>query len=280
MSRCRERAPCRAPGIPMPITIDASWRPCSPGRGSASVRPTMWPSPVRTWRPTRDARRCSSCATARGCCAPSSTCAATAGHRSRSDVGTRRRSPARTTPGSTGSTARWRGRQGSANRRVSIPTTTDCSPSRSRRSPARSSSTSTRTRRRSTPVRSVPRSIRTGSTSSSSVSGPRTTARSTGRSCSRTTARTTTRRSCIRSCRTPATNTRSRPRVRWCSRGIARSRRVTRPNGRCTTASRATPAGRRSPTSPRPSPSTTVATSRCSPTPRSRASPASRQRSD
>ena len=125
------------------------------------------------------------------------------------------------------------------------------------------------------------RSIRTGSTSSSSASATAYELRaSTGRCCSRTTARTTTRRSSTRSCRRRATSTRSRREGQWCSPGIARSRPVTRPSGRCTTTGRATPgwaavADVAAPESfnngslPR----------RCSRTPRSRASPASPRRS-
>ena len=155
-----ERAPCRARGTPTRATTTASWRPCSPG-------PWVGVGTRRRCRRSRfvpgDPRGSDSSArrarSTRVSCAPFSTCAAIAGRRSPPAAATHRCCRVPTTRGSTGSTGRWLDRRGSANPRGSIPTTTACSPSRSRRSPVRSSSTSIRERNRSTPGRSVPRSI-------------------------------------------------------------------------------------------------------------------------
>ena len=169
---------------------------------------------------------------------------------------------------------------GSVNRRVSTPTTTDCSPGRGHdvrpidpRQPRPGAP------RRSILVRSVPRSIPTGSTSSSSVSAPATSAAFNWK---------VLLENYCENYHTPFVHSQlpntgyeypiatEGPVVFAWDRPLAPRDASERALHDCRPGE---PGGRRSPTSPPPSRSTTVATSRCSRTPRSRASPALRPRS-
>ena len=171
--------------------------------GRRRYAPTTSPPPVRTWRRTRDARPCSSCATTSGAL------------RAFLNVCRHRGSPLADGCGNASALScpyhAWVYRlDGSLARSAGVgepegfdPADFGCSRSRSRRSPARSSSTSTRrgaVRPRSARCRrSIP--YRLDELELGERDRVRA-ARSTGRCCSRTTARTTTRRSCTRSCRT------------------------------------------------------------------------------
>ena len=121
----------------------------------------------------------------------------------------RGRCRARTTPGCTGSTARWRAPVASGSRRASTR--------RPRTAPGAGDDVrpvvAGQRRSRARPVRPRPAGRGPGALPARRPRARRahagTSATSTGRSCSRTTARTTTRPSSTRSCRPAATSTRS-----------------------------------------------------------------------
>ena len=276
------RARCRARGTPTPSTTQ---------RELAAVFARSWVGvgSRRRRRRTRfvpgDARRadcpCSSCAIARARCARSSTCAATAVRRSPTGCGNASALscpyhalglPARRVVGAIG-----RGRR---TRRGSIPTTTACSPSRSRRSPGRSSSTSI-------PTRAAVRSRPLGAALDPYRLDELELGERTAYDCAFNW-KVLLENYC-ENYHTPFVHSQlpntgyeypietEGPVVFAWDRPLAPRDASERALHDCRPGRRR--AGRPSPTSPPPSRSTTAATSRCSRTPRSRASPASRRRS-
>ncbi len=144
-------APCPATGTPIPPTTPSRWTASSGTPGSGWRARTRSRSPGATWpRPWPTASRSCWCGVTTASCGPSSTSVATVGRRWPRAAARPAPSPARTTPGCTGSTAPSPGPRASAPPRASTPTTTGWCRWGSRPSPAASWSTSTPTPRRST----------------------------------------------------------------------------------------------------------------------------------
>ena len=251
-----------------------------PQLGRAPAAPTTSPHPARIWRPASAGSPCSSCVTTPASCGRSSTSAATAARRWPRAVAAPARCRVRTTPGCTGSTARWPAPVASARRSTSTPAdfalrpvqvTTfarsvmvnvdpdaapfDAGPLAAGLDavPARRAGA-----RRAHPLRAALQ-----------LEGP---ARELLRELPHA----------LHPLAAPDRRLRVPDRVRRTGRvrlGPAARAARTRPSGRSTITARVSPVGRPSPTSPPTIRSTTAATWRCSPTRRSRASPASPPRS-